>query len=191
MPPWVVATLALVSLVVASCAKQPATTVASRPAPTALSGVGPPTAVPGASAPSATAPNTPSTQWIPNSSAERAPLKDFAPIADLPDIYFAFDRYDLTPAAQRTLGAHALWLRTQTRAALLIEGHSDERGTNEYNVALGERRARAAMNHLISRGIDARRITILTYGEQRPQCWERDEACWAKNRRARFLVKIQ
>jgi len=72
---------------------------------------------------------------------------------------------------------------------LLIEGHCDERGTNEYNLALGERRAKATMNYLVSQGIQANRITIISYGEERPICTEKTEACWAKNRRANFLVK--
>ena len=72
---------------------------------------------------------------------------------------------------------------------MLIEGHCDERGTNEYNLALGERRAKAAMNYLVSQGVQANRITIISYGEERPACTERSESCWAKNRRAQFLVK--
>jgi peptidoglycan-associated lipoprotein len=110
-------------------------------------------------------------------------------VADLPDIYFDFDRYDLRPDAQRLLLAHAVWLRSKTRDLVLIEGHCDERGTSEYNLALGERRARAAMTYLVSRGVDARRIAIVSHGEHRPQCRERTEACWAKNRRAHFLLK--
>ena len=74
-------------------------------------------------------------------------------------------------------------------ALLLIEGHADERGTNEYNLALGERRAKATRDYLVSVGIDAGRITVISYGEERPTCTEKAEACWAKNRRAHFLVK--
>ncbi|PYM03932.1 MAG: hypothetical protein DMD82_15895 [Candidatus Rokuibacteriota bacterium] len=70
-----------------------------------------------------------------------------------------------------------------------MEGHCDERGTNEYNIALGEHRARAAMNYLIAHGIAAGRMTTFSYGEERPFCAERTEACWALNRRAHFLVK--
>ncbi|PYM40725.1 MAG: hypothetical protein DME12_14595 [Candidatus Rokuibacteriota bacterium] len=71
------------------------------------------------------------------------------------------------------------------------EGHCDERGTNEYNVALGERRAKSAMDYLVSQGVRANRITIVSYGEERPLCTEHSEACWSKNRRAHFLVKSQ
>jgi peptidoglycan-associated lipoprotein len=73
----------------------------------------------------------------------------------------------------------------------LIEGHCDERGTPEYNLALGERRAQAAMSYLVALGIQANRISIVSYGHQQPLCTERNEACWAKNRRAHFLVKSE
>jgi peptidoglycan-associated lipoprotein len=74
---------------------------------------------------------------------------------------------------------------------VLIEGHCDERGTNEYNLALGERRAKATMNYLVGQGVQANRITIISYGKERPTCTEHSEACWAKNRRAHFLVKAR
>ena len=82
-----------------------------------------------------------------------------------------------------------MWLKSNASNLVLIEGHCDERGTNEYNLALGERRAKATMNYLVSQGIQANRITIISYGEERPVCNEKTEACWAKNRRANFLVK--
>ncbi|MDP2701178.1 MAG: OmpA family protein, partial [Candidatus Rokubacteria bacterium] len=74
---------------------------------------------------------------------------------------------------------------------VLIEGHADERGTNEYNLALGEKRAKAAMNYLVAQGVQASRITIISYGKERPVCTEKTEACWAKNRRDNFLTKAR
>jgi peptidoglycan-associated lipoprotein len=74
---------------------------------------------------------------------------------------------------------------------ILIEGHCDERGTNEYNLALGERRAKTTMSYLVAQGIAATRFTIISYGEERQFCTEKNEECWAKNRRAHFLVKAQ
>jgi len=74
---------------------------------------------------------------------------------------------------------------------VLIEGHCDERGTNEYNLALGERRAKAAMNFLVAQGVPAARMTIISYGEERPLCREESEKCWAENRRGMFLTKSQ
>ncbi len=71
------------------------------------------------------------------------------------------------------------------------EGHCDERGTNEYNLALGERRAKSTLNYLVAQGVQASRITIISYGKERPACTEHNEACWSKNRRAHFLTKAQ
>ena len=79
--------------------------------------------------------------------------------------------------------------RSLAERQIVFEGHCDERGTNEYNLALGERRAKATMNYLVSQGIQANRITIISYGEERPVCSEKTEACWSKNRRANFLAK--
>jgi peptidoglycan-associated lipoprotein len=117
-------------------------------------------------------------------------VKDFTAVPDLVDIYFEFDKYDIRPADAQALESNARWLRTN-RDLVLIEGHCDARGTNEYNVALGERRAKSTLNYLVAQGVAASRITIVSYGEERPQCTQNDEECWSKNRRAHFLVKPQ
>jgi peptidoglycan-associated lipoprotein len=115
--------------------------------------------------------------------------KEFVESAALRDVYFDFDRYDIRTGDKGTLDENAKWLKSNQSALLLIEGHADERGTNEYNLALGERRAKATRDYLVSVGIDAGRITVISYGEERPVCTEKTDACWAKNRRAHFLVK--
>jgi peptidoglycan-associated lipoprotein len=115
--------------------------------------------------------------------------KEFVESAALRDIFFEFDKYDVRPADKGTLDENAKWLKSNGSALLLIEGHTDERGTNEYNLALGERRAKATRDYLVSLGIDAGRITVISYGEERPVCTDKTEACWGKNRRAHFLVK--
>jgi peptidoglycan-associated lipoprotein len=115
--------------------------------------------------------------------------KEFVESAALRDVYFDFDRYDVRAGDKGTLDENAKWLKTNQGALLLIEGHADERGTNEYNLALGERRAKATRDYLVSVGIDAGRITVISYGEERPTCTEKAEPCWTKNRRAHFLVK--
>jgi peptidoglycan-associated lipoprotein len=115
--------------------------------------------------------------------------KEFVESAALRDVYFDFDRYDVRTGDKGTLDENAKWLKTNQGALLLIEGHADERGTNEYNLALGERRAKATRDYLVSIGIDAGRITVISYGEERPTCTEKAEPCWSKNRRAHFLVK--
>jgi peptidoglycan-associated lipoprotein len=115
--------------------------------------------------------------------------KEFVESAALRDVYFDFDRYDIRTGDKGTLDENARWLKTNQNALLLIEGHADERGTNEYNLALGERRAKSTRDYLVSVGIDAGRITVISYGEERPTCTDKAEACWSKNRRAHFLVK--
>ncbi|HET8578686.1 MAG TPA: peptidoglycan-associated lipoprotein Pal [Methylomirabilota bacterium] len=110
---------------------------------------------------------------------------------NLKDIHFDFDKYDIRSGDAKILDANAAWLKSNPNNLVLIEGHCDERGTNEYNLALGERRAKSTMNYLVGQGVQANRITIISYGEERPQCTEHNEACWAKNRRAHFLVKAR
>ena len=122
-------------------------------------------------------------------SPARPRLGDFIVNHDVRDIHFAFDSYEIRSSDAKILDATTQWLRTHPDALLLIEGHADERGTNEYNVALGERRAKASMNYLVSHGIQAARITIISYGEERGTCHESNERCWSLNRRAHFLVK--
>jgi peptidoglycan-associated lipoprotein len=116
---------------------------------------------------------------------------EFKAVADLKDIHFDFDKYDIRPGDKKILDEDAKWMKANPRHLVLIEGHADERGTNEYNLALGERRAKSAMNALVSMGVQANRITIISYGEERPACSEKNEGCWQKNRRGHFLVKPQ
>ena len=104
------------------------------------------------------------------------------------DIYFDFDKSTLTPAAQDNLLRKAEWLRGNSDATVTIEGHCDERGTNEYNLALGDRRAESAKSFLIDLGIDPSRLTTISYGEERPVDPRNAEEAWAKNRRDHFVV---
>lgn len=105
-------------------------------------------------------------------------------------IYFNFDEWDLTPAARATLSKKAAWLRVNLQFSLRIEGYCDERGTSEYNLALGERRADAAKKFLIALGIPGKRISTISFGEERPTDPRHTEEAWAKNRRDEFkLIK--
>ena len=115
--------------------------------------------------------------------------QDFKEAAGLRDVHFEFDRAALRAEDTRVLEANAKWLLDHPGTQLLIEGHADERGTNEYNLALGENRARVTRDQLVARGVAASRITLVSYGEERPTCRETSENCWAHNRRAHFLVK--
>ena len=105
------------------------------------------------------------------------------------DIPFEFDSAKLSDQAQQILRAKAEWLRKNPRAQIIIEGHCDERGTNEYNLALGDRRAFAAKTFLVDLGIDQSRITTVSYGEERPLDPGSNEEAWAKNRRDHFVIK--
>ena len=119
---------------------------------------------------------------------ERPKPATFTENANVQPIYFDFDRYEIRPADAKTLEADAAWLKTND-VLILIEGQCDERGTDEYNLALGDRRARATMNYLVALGIPAGRIGTVSYGKERPVCTEPTEACWALNRRAHIVVK--
>jgi len=98
-------------------------------------------------------------------------------------VFFGFDRYDLTAEAQGQLQKIAAWLKTYPQYRFVIEGHCDDRGTREYNLALGERRANAAKNYLIALGIDQNRMQTISYGKERPVCTDNSESCWSQNRR--------
>ncbi|MBV8200624.1 MAG: peptidoglycan-associated lipoprotein Pal [Acidobacteria bacterium] len=105
-----------------------------------------------------------------------------------PDVYFAFDESALNDDARGKLSRNADLLKAQARLNLTIEGHCDERGTSEYNLALGERRAAAVRSYLASLGVGADRMRTLSYGSERPVCTEHEESCWSQNRRAHMVI---
>ena len=105
------------------------------------------------------------------------------------DIYFEFDSVRLTPQAQELLQKKANWLRENKTTTVIIEGHADNRGTNEYNLALGEGRAQSAKTFLMDLGIDGSRLQTISYGEERPLDPRETEDAWAKNRRAHFVIQ--
>ncbi|HEY0112575.1 MAG TPA: peptidoglycan-associated lipoprotein Pal [Allosphingosinicella sp.] len=99
-------------------------------------------------------------------------------------VFFDTDQYDLDGQDRATLDAQAAWLLRHTAVRVTIEGHADERGTREYNLALGDRRANAAKNYLAARGVSTGRMTVISYGKERPEALGSDESAWAQNRRA-------
>jgi peptidoglycan-associated lipoprotein len=99
-------------------------------------------------------------------------------------VFFDTDQTDLSPAAQATLDKQAAWLNQYTRYAFTIEGHADERGTREYNFALGARRAQAVRDYLVAKGVSAARMKTISYGKERPVATCDDISCWSQNRRA-------
>jgi peptidoglycan-associated lipoprotein len=106
------------------------------------------------------------------------------------NIHFEYDRYNIMDKDIPTLEEIASWLREHPDSKMLIEGHCDERGTNEYNMALGEQRALAARRYLVGLGIDPNRLTTISYGEERPLALGSNEAAWAQNRRDHFTVSM-
>jgi len=119
---------------------------------------------------------------------ERQAPATFTENAAVRPIYFDFDRYDIRTEDAGRLETDAAWLKTND-VTILIEGQCDERGTDEYNLALGDRRARATMNYLAALGIATNRMSTVSYGKERPICSEHFEDCWALNRRAHIIVK--
>ena len=107
------------------------------------------------------------------------------------DIQFAFDRFDLRPDAREVLGMHAKWLTAHPEFIVRIEGNCDERGTVEYNMALGQRRAASAMKYLVDLGVGKNRIKTVSYGKERPLDPGNNEEAWAKNRRDHFSITRQ
>jgi len=189
--------LLVLTLFLVGCPKRPATPVAAAPAPTGSAlapapGAAPSPGAPAApgSGPSALAPAAPAPAAAATPGAPPRP-SEFSENANLKDVFFDFDRYDIRAGDAKILDGNAAWLKSNADNLVLIEGHCDERGTNEYNLALGERRAKATMNYLVSQGIQANRITIISYGKERPVCSEKSESCWQKNRRAHSLVKAR
>ncbi len=120
-------------------------------------------------------------------AAAAAPLA--ADVTKLDAVYFDYDKFDLKPASRDTLKKNADWLAKNPGKKVVVEGNCDERGTNEYNRALGQRRADAAAKYLKTLGVGAGRVSTISYGEDRPVCKDSNEACWSKNRRADFIIK--
>jgi len=176
------------TLLLAGCPKRPAMSVATAPPPVPPAAAAPPTPVapPPAPAPAPVAPPTVAPAPTP---PPPAPPKEYRANAALNQVFFAFDKADIRPNDAKTLAASAAYLKSNPNQLVLIEGHCDERGTSEYNLALGERRAKSAMNYLVANGIEASRITTISYGKERPSCTEKNEACWSKNRNDTFLTK--
>jgi peptidoglycan-associated lipoprotein len=106
----------------------------------------------------------------------------------LGDVRFAYDSAELDGAARDVLARSVGWLRQNARAKVELEGHADSRGTIEYNLALGARRAKAVKEHLVGQGIAAERISTISYGKELPLCHEENEACWTRNRRVHSVI---
>lgn len=137
-------------------------------------------------------PTSTSTTTMPSEPAGPVPGSqgDFLASVLSDTVNFDTDRYNIDTESQGILQSQAQWLARYPQKMITIEGHADERGTRDYNIALGERRANAAKNYLVSVGVDASRISVVSYGKERPIALGSDEASWARNRRA-VTVTVQ
>ncbi len=104
-------------------------------------------------------------------------------------IHFDFDKYSVKAEFQGAMKHNAAWMQGHPNSSLTVEGHCDERGSTEYNIALGDRRAKSAKEYLVHLGVGANRVSTISYGEERPMCNGHDESCWWKNRRAEFVAR--
>jgi peptidoglycan-associated lipoprotein len=153
-------------LVVAACQPKPAPTPPAPPPPPAQT---PPPPPPVARGP------------IPGSAEDfRVNVGD--------TVHFGYDQYNIESGDQGTLGKQAAWLQRYPAVRVTVEGHADERGTREYNLALGARRANAVKEYLVAQGVSAGRIETVSYGKERPVCTASDESCWAQNRRGVTVI---
>lgn len=118
-----------------------------------------------------------------------APMEETVQKPSSDSVYFAFDSSELDAAASATLDAHADWLNANPDVSITIEGNCDERGSREYNLALGQQRADSVRDYLVSRGVSSTRIDTVSFGEERPACTGSGEACWAQNRRADIVTR--
>ena len=115
-------------------------------------------------------------------------LEELNSTSPLDPVFFNYDEAEILPEARSILQRNAEWMREWTSTRIRIEGHCDERGTNEYNLALGDSRSNAVREYLVSLGIPANRIATVSRGEESPFCADSHEGCWSRNRRGHFLV---
>ena len=115
-------------------------------------------------------------------------LSELNETAPLDNVFFNYDEAEILPAARSILQRNADWMRRWTSTRIMVEGHCDERGTNEYNLSLGDERASAVRDYLVSLGIPGSRIQTTSKGEEEPSCTAENEGCWSQNRRGHFIV---
>jgi len=184
--PTAMAIVMLTTLTLAGCHKKPAPVARPMPPPPVNTG-GSPTRPPEPPEPVREPPIVPP-EPVRDDAISSASLDDLNKNSPLTPVFFELDSSDLSPAAQKALDADAALLKKYPTWAVTIEGHCDERGTAEYNLALGERRAIAARAYLVSLGIPADRLRTVSYGNEFPFEPGHDEGAWSKNRRAHFVI---
>jgi peptidoglycan-associated lipoprotein len=183
-----IAAVGLVTFVTGCGKKQPPATPVPPPPPPPVVNT-PPPAPPAAPTPApppapTPAPRTPTEEEI----FAKMTLDELNAKGFLEDVLFDYDKAELTDRAKTSLQKNADWIRKWGTTRVTIEGHADSRGTNEYNLALGERRGAAARDYLVSLGVDVSRLSIVSKGEEQPVCREESEECFARNRRGHFII---
>ena len=133
-------------------------------------------------------PDTSGSSGSGSSGVQESRLLDFQASTSLKDIHFKFDKYDLDGSSRDILKGNAEYLKNNPGLHIEIQGHCDARGTNNYNIALGERRAQSTKQYLVSQGVDSSNVHVISYGEEKPFCFESGETCWYQNRRAHFMA---
>ena len=173
-----------IALTVSACGKK--NIPPPDPAPTAPASTETKPAAPPAPPPPPAAP-TPATPTEDELFAKKT-LKELNDEKPLADVFFGYDQTNLSDEARASLSKNLEWLKRWTSTRIMVEGHADSRGTNEYNLALGERRAAAVREYLVSLGLAADRITVVSKGEEQPFCSEETESCWQRNRVGHFII---
>ena len=184
---WFAVVMVVAVLMTAACAtKRPAPPPAvSTPPPPAAVGKTTPTPPPPPPPPAPAPAPKPLTE---EELFERETLESLNAKRPLADVFFALDSIEISAEGRASLQKNAEWLKRWGRTRATIEGHADSRGTNEYNLALGERRAGAVRDYLVSLGVGADRLAIVSKGEEQPFCAEESEGCWHQNRRGHFII---
>jgi len=181
----VVAVLSLTAIVGACGKKKPP--VVPPPPPPVVAAPTPPPAPP----PPPPPPPAPAPAPVPPTEAElfaRLSLEQLNAQKPLADVYFAYDKAELSEAARASLQKNSDFLKKWTSVRVTVQGHADARGTSEYNLALGERRAAGVRDFLVSLGVDMARINVVSMGEEQPVCTDENEACYEQNRRGHFII---
>ena len=170
------AVLGAVVALAAGCKKKPPTTTPeAAPPPPAVEAPAPPAPTP--------PPPAPRGEDVMSEDLQTLNSKGY-----LKDAFFDFDKADLRDDARTALAADAQWMKQYGSIRVLVEGHCDERGTEEYNLSLGQKRASAVKEYLVSLGIEGTRVNTVSYGKARPFCTDHDENCWQQNRRGHFVI---
>ena len=179
--------LLVTGMTAAGCAKKVPPPAPQQPPPPVAQPAPPPAPTPQPPAPAPAPPPAPRVPTEDEIFASKK-LEQINNEQPLSHVSFELDSYTLSDAARASLDRNAAWLRRWPSTKVTVEGHADSRGTNEYNLALGDRRAAAVRDYLVSLGIAADRIASVSKGEEAPFCREENEACWAQNRRGFFVV---